>query len=100
MFSRLLLDDEDLLLTYSLFGGLKATLKLRNSTIKASRDEKLHLFRTIEILQSRGVEIAPDNRDIQELFRMFSDALFGQGDARWRAYFLNLTPEQIADSYS
>jgi hypothetical protein len=95
MIGRILFDSDHWLVSVGLFGGFKVLHKERELIVKASSPERRHLNDTVALLKLAGLQIDPSNKELAELFEMFADAVFGQGDSRWQAYFQQ-TPAALA----
>jgi hypothetical protein len=95
MFDRILLDNDDFLVTSGLLGGIKATLKSRGITVKADRPEKIKLLNVLDELKQRGYSVAPESKEFERIISGFSEALLGRGGIRWQAYFAVSTCEDI-----
>jgi hypothetical protein len=99
MFDRILLENEDLLLSCSLLGRYKIYLKSRKFSHKASKSEGLHFLRTIECMSDLGIKIEPGNEKYEFMAQDFCFAVLGAGDANWKVYF-NYPPHELAQRYS
>ena len=97
MFGRVLLDNDDWLVTLGLLGSLRVTLKWREITRKARPIEKKYFSELIAILSANGVPIEPGNATLEQAIIDFADAMFG-GDAHWRSYF-DHPPSETAQDY-
>jgi|SaaInlStandDraft_3_1057020.scaffolds.fasta_scaffold22885_1 hypothetical protein len=95
MFSRILLDNDDFLVTSGLLGGIKVTFKSRGITVKADRSEKIKLLNVLDELKQRGYSAAPESKEFERIISDFSEALLGRGGVRWQAYFAVSTCEDI-----
>ena len=99
MIGRILFECDEWLVTAGLLGGIKVVLKSRNLTYKAKTTERRHLMDTVELLKESGISVTPDNLQLQELFQTFAEAVAGRGDARWQAYFIHTTPQELARTF-
>ena len=95
MLGRILLDNDYFLVTAGLLGSIKATLKSRGLTLKATREERTKLLDVLDELKRRGYSVEPDSKEFEEILDGFSEALLGRGGYRWQAYFLVTTCENI-----
>jgi hypothetical protein len=95
MLGRILLDNDYFLVTAGLLGSIKATLKSRGLTLKATREERTKLLDVLDELKRRGYSVEPNSKEFEEILGGFSEALFGRGGYRWQAYFLVTTCENI-----
>ena len=95
MLGRILLDNDYFLVTAGLLGAIKVTLKSRGLTLKATREERTKLLDVLDELKRRGYSVEPGSREFERILSDFSKALCGKGDARWKAYFLVMTCEDI-----
>ncbi len=95
MIGRVLLDNEDWLVTFGLLRA-KVMLKNRRLTKKATREESRYLVEVLDELKLRGVSIEPGNDYVNYLLGSFADAIFG-GDARWQVFFAIRTPKEFAE---
>jgi hypothetical protein len=95
MFRRTLLDNDSFFVTSGLLGGIKVTLKSRGLTVKANRYERTKLLEVCDELKRRGYFVEPNSKEFEDILDMFCEALLGRGDARWKAYFLVMTCEDI-----
>ena len=95
MLNRTLLDDEYFLTTAGLLGGITVTLKGRGLKVKANKMENTKFLDICDELKRRGGSVSPDSKEFGTLIDGFSEALCGRGDARWKAYFLVMTCEEI-----
>lgn len=95
LFGRILLDDENWQVCAGLLGGIEVTLKWRGLKKRAVRGERVFLLDVMDELKRHGVRIEPGEPVVAEALEEFADAVFG-GDARWRAYFLGMTPQETA----
>lgn len=95
MVGRILLDNDYFYVTSGLLGGIKITLKSRNLTLKVNRDERAKLLDVLDELKRRGHSIEPHSKEFENVLNTFSEAVWGKGDARWQAYFLEMTCEDI-----
>ena len=96
MLTRILLDNEDWLLTTSLLGKIKVHLKNRALTRTARRDEREYLMQVCEALSAAGVPIEPTSEILMEFFEEFAAAVFSRGGPRWQAFFVMHTPQETA----
>ena len=92
---KVLLDNDDLLVTAGLLGSIKVTLKSRGLTYKANRFERTKLLDTLDELKKRGYFVEPNSKEFEEVITHFSEALLGRGDARWQAYFIHSSTEDL-----
>jgi hypothetical protein len=99
MIGRILLDNDDWLVTAGLLGGIKVVLKSRNLTYKAKTTERRHLMDTVELLKDAGVSIEPENIELQELHQMFAEAVASRGGVAWQAHFIHTTPNELAKMF-
>ena len=95
MFSRTLLDDEYFFATAGLLGGITVTLKGRGLKVKANRLENTKFLDICDEVKRRGGSVNPDSEEFNVLIEMFCESLCGRGDARWQAFFLVMTCEEI-----
>ena len=95
MLGRILLDDNDFLVTAGLLGGIKVTLKSRGVTIRASKPERIKLLNVLDELKRRGHSVDPKSKEFEKIISDFSEALWGRGNYRWQAYFVVATCEDI-----
>jgi hypothetical protein len=95
MLGRILLDNDYYLVTAGFLGAIKVTLKSRGLTLKATRKERAKLLDVLNELKRRGYSVEPDSKEFEKVLSDFSKALSGVGDARWKAYFLVMTSEDI-----
>ena len=99
MFARKLFENDDWLLSISLLGRYKILLKSRNITRKTSKEEGLHFLRTLECMSDLGIPIEPNSEIFKEAAEEFCTSIFGNGDARWKAYF-SIPPHESAAMYA
>lgn len=97
MIGRILLDDDTWRITSGLLGGIKITLKSRSTTIKTNRNERNYLYDILDELKKRGRPIEPGSAELNDIFVLFSEAVFSRGDPRWQAFFQVMSPESIVD---
>ena len=100
MMGRILLENDEWLVSAGLLGGITVRLKPRGISIKASSAERRHLMDTLDLLKARGSNLDPTNRSLQDLLQAFAEAVVGRGDARWQAYFEYQSPEEVATTYA
>ena len=97
VFLRVLLDDDDFLVTVSLLGIMRITRKHRNLTVKATRQEHLHFLNVCNCLKRAGVPIEPGSYAFELQLESFAEAVLSRGGHRWSAYF-HTAPEELASS--
>jgi len=95
MFDRVLLDNEDWRITMGLTGIYKVLWKIRGVVRKVSREESRHFLRVVESASDLGIPIEPGNQNFQSLASDFAEALVGNGDVLYRAYFSSLPHELV-----
>ena len=95
MFNRTLLDNDDFFATSGLFGGITVTLKGRGLKVKANRLENTKFLDICDELKRKGCSVSPDSKEFKDILEMFCESLCGRGDARWQAFFVVMTCEEI-----
>jgi hypothetical protein len=95
MLSKTLINNDEWFLTVNLLGTHKAFFKTINVTRKASRYEGRHFLRVLECMQDLGICISPSSNGFNGIAVLFCESLFGNGDARWQAFF-NVQPHVLA----
>jgi hypothetical protein len=95
MFNRTLLDNDDFFATSGLFGGITVTLKGRGLKVKANRLENTKFLDICDELKRKCGSVSPDSKEFKDILEMFCESLCGRGDARWQAFFLVMTCEEI-----
>ena len=95
MIGRILLDNDYFCVTSGLLGGIKVALKSRNLTLEANKAERTKLLDVLDELKRRGYPVEPHSKEFENVLNTFSEAVWGKGDARWQAYFLVMTCEDI-----
>ncbi|MCL1048383.1 hypothetical protein L2755_01890 [Shewanella abyssi] len=98
MFSKTLINNAEWLLTVNLLGSHKAFFRTINVTRKATRYERHHFVRILECMQDLGISISPDSNEFNEVAVLFCESLFGNGDARWQAFF-TVQPHVLAGQF-
>ena len=97
MFSRILLDNDNFLVTSGLLGGIKVTFKSRGTTVRANRSERARLLDVLDELKKRGFSEESKSKEFERIISDFSEALSGRGGIRWQAYFSVSTCETIVN---
>jgi|TARA_B110000971_G_C19995870_1_gene494245 hypothetical protein len=95
MFNRTLLDNDDFFATSGLFGGITVKLKGRGLKVKANRLENTKFLDICDELKRKGCSVSPDSKEFKDILEMFCESLCGRGDARWQAFFVVMTCEEI-----
>ena len=85
--ARVLLDNEEFYLTFTITGKFKITVRSKAYTRKTNKAESLHLHSIIDCLSLVGVPIEPRNEIFKDAVLTFATSLFGDGNAAYRDYF-------------
>jgi hypothetical protein len=98
LFSRQLLDDQTFVITAGWLGSLRVRSKWIGVERNVSAYERRHLARVQSLLKGSLLE---PGRDVTiALLREFADVVLRPGDDAWRIFFVESTPEHIADRYT
>ena len=85
--ARILLDNEEFCVTFTITGKFKVTMRSRAYTRKTNEAESLHLHSIIDCLTLLGVPIEPRNKIFKDVVSTFAISLLGNGNAAYRDYF-------------
>jgi len=98
MIGRVLLDNDEFLVTAGFLGYLKVHIKDRGLTRKCIRVESNWFLAVNEELQKRGVKIEPGSGIFELFVEEFATSMRVPGSLRYKALF-SKTPEQTANDY-
>ena len=93
--ARVLLDNEEFYVTYTITGKFKVTMRNGAYTRKTNKAESLHLHSIIDCLTLLGVPIEPGNEAFKDAVSNFATSLLGDGNAAYRDYF-STPPHELA----
>jgi hypothetical protein len=92
--ARVLLENEEFYVTYTITGKFKVTMRRGTYTRKANKVESMHFHNIIDCLTSVGVPREPWNEIFKGAVSTFATSLLGDGNAVYRDYF-NTPPHEI-----
>ena len=93
--ARVLLDNEEFYVTYTITGKFKVTMRNGAYTRKANKAESLHFHSIIDCLKFLDVPIEPSNEIFKDAVSTYATSLLGDGNAAYRDYF-NTPPHELA----
>ena len=92
--ARVLLENEEFSVTYTITGKFKVTLRSGTYTRKTNKAETIHFRNIIDCLTMVGVPIEPKNEIFKGAVSTFATSLLGDGNAAYRHYF-STPPHEI-----
>jgi hypothetical protein len=103
MLARVLHEGDIYRLTVGPLGGMRATDKTRQMTVKLSKTEARWIDTTIAAIAAYGVPVGPGVDALEEFFEEVAGCVLDRGGARWQALFLSASPADwaaaIAEDY-
>jgi len=99
MFGKILLDDDDWLVTVELTGRVSVTLKTSGYTREVSKEEGVHFISVLESAAGLGVSIESGDEDFAEMVRDFTESFLDNGNSTWKTYF-QTPPDEVALRYA
>lgn len=95
MFGTKLFENENWVLAAVITGSLKITDKVRNISRKATKQEASYFHQLVDSMKSFGLDVSINSPTFADAAEQFCDAIMGNGDFRYQAYF-GTTPEEWA----
>jgi hypothetical protein len=92
---RVLLDNEEFYVTYTITGKFKVTARNGAYTRKTNKVESMHFHSIIDCLKFLGVPIEPSNEIFKDAVSTFATSLLGNSHGAYRDYF-STPPHELA----
>lgn len=100
MFRRVVLDDDEWLITTGLFGSMQVRYKPSGRICKVYSGERRHLDDVIAELRKAGLSVEPSSEAFSGILKQFAKSIMLRGDTAWRDFFVHATAREIAEAAS